>query len=141
MWKKLETQFGELEKNSQVIEVKDNLFSMVERVSSDGTKDAQTGKVQLRARIVVDRLCMCIALVALNTFDSCWTSSIEDIVAFGSDNPHKCYLALLILKAISEEAENQNWADRRKSSSIKTTLREKLSKVLDFICQILQTRG
>ena len=72
-------------------------------------------------------------MVALNTFDTCWAESITEVVTFGSENPHKCYLALLILKAMSEEAVNQNWVERIKKSRIETQMRENLSKVLDFI--------
>jgi len=85
--------------------VRDNLFAMLVQVSQEGTTPTSTtGQVKLSQRIVVDRLCMCVALVALNTVNTCWTESITEIVTFGSENPHKCYLALLILKAISEEA-------------------------------------
>lgn len=107
---------------------------MLVRVSQEGNaQDVQTGLVKLNSRIVVDRLCMCVALVALNTVGTCWTESISEIVTFGSENPHKCYLALLILKAISEEAINQNFSMRLKST-IENTMRENLEKVLAFIC-------
>ena len=78
---------------------------MLVRVSTPTDAASQQGPVKLSQRIVVDRICMCIALVSLNTVRSCWMKSIEEIVAFGLENPHKCYLALLILKAISEESE------------------------------------
>lgn len=79
---------------------------------------------------------MCIALVALNTVRTCWMQSIEEVITFGSENPHKCYLALLTLKAISEEAETQHFSMQQKNN-IESTMRENLDKVLAFICQIL----
>ena len=63
--------------------------------------------MKLAQRVVVDRLCMCVALVSLNTMRTCWMNSIEDVITFGSENTHKCYLALLILKAICEESNAQ----------------------------------
>ena len=83
---------------------------------------------------------MCIALVALNTVRTCWMQSITEIITFGSENPHKCYLALLILKAMSEEAETQHFSMQLKSA-IENTMRENLDKMLAFTCQILQTRA
>ena len=44
-------------------------------------------------------------------------NSIEEIIAFGSENSQKCYLALLILKAICEESESGNF-DRQQTNHI-----------------------
>ena len=110
LYKKLETQFDELQNDAQIIEVRDNLFAMLVRASTDESGNAGAGVIKQQQRIVVDRLCMCIALVALNTVRTCWMQSIQEVITFGSENPHKCYLALLILKAISEEAETQHFS-------------------------------
>ena len=126
--------------DAQVLEVRDSLFAMIGRISRSGSGSENPNQVGLKQRIVVDRLCMCVALVALNTVSSCWMNSVADIIKFGSDTPHNCYLALLILKAICQEAESQHFSNKQKSC-IEINLRENLEQVLAFVCLILQTRS
>lgn len=95
--------------DAQVLEIRNNLFQMLDFVSTLGgqhTPQPNSKPVPEAQRIVVDRLCMCIALISLNTVNTCWMNSIEEIITFGSENTLKCYLALLILKFICEEANN-----------------------------------
>lgn len=67
MFKKIETHFDQIEsKDAQIIEVRNTLFDLL--MKSSGRK------------IVMDRLCMAIALLALKTTNTCWTTSIADFI-------------------------------------------------------------
>ena len=72
--------------------------------------------------------------------NSCWCDSIQNIIAFGSTNPLQCQLTLVLLKNICEvyDDEQENF-EKRIQSQIDTFIRENLEKVLDFICQILNS--
>jgi len=40
----------------------------------------------VKAKIVLDRMCMSLALIVIKTFKSCWPEAITNIIAFGSGN-------------------------------------------------------
>jgi len=109
-----------------IIEIRDNLFAILLRVS------------QARASsVVIDRLCMSIALIALKTVNSAWPNSIADIITFGSTNEHQCSLSLILLKNVCSLFQSQMW-ERRLSHQIEEFIREQLSSVLQFVCSILK---
>jgi len=71
IYKKIESHFDQIEKkDALVIEVRNTLFGLLPAIF---------GK-----RIVLDRLCMAIALLALKTTNTCWTTSVDDIIRQGS---------------------------------------------------------
>jgi hypothetical protein len=51
---------------------------------------------------VIEKLCMAISILALNTTHTCWPNSITDLLDFGFNHgPIECFVALNILKNIS----------------------------------------
>ena len=96
-------------------------------------------EVETRQRVVVDRLCMAIALIVLHTTQTCWPNSITDIVNFGSVNSSQCLLTLILLKNIVQVFENEAF-DVREKRAMTMFIRENLPSFLDFSSKILQTR-
>lgn len=91
-----------------------------------------------QCRVVVDRLAMAIALIALKSSNTCWGSSVSDIITFGSANAHQCYLGLILLKHVSLQSE-EHMFDRKTKHVIDEFLRESLPVVLGFLTQILES--
>lgn len=88
IFKKLENHFDQIEKkNSQILEVRDTLFNLLPQTYS--------------RKVVLDRLCMAIALLAIYTSQTCWTSSVTDIIEMGSQSAEKCYVSLVLLKHVT----------------------------------------
>lgn len=54
-----------------------------------------------KSRIVIERLCMSAAYIALRSCNTFWEDSIANIVSFGTVDQKQCYLALLIIKHIA----------------------------------------
>lgn len=63
LYKKLETHFEQIEsKDDQVLEVRNMLLQLLPQCT--------------KYRIVLDRLCLALALLALKTTHTCWGSSV-----------------------------------------------------------------
>lgn len=75
---------------------------------------------------------MSIALIALKSVNTCWESSVRDIVGFGSANAQQCYLALILLKHFCLQSE-EHMFDRKTKHFIDSFLREHLNAVLEFV--------
>lgn len=87
MFKKLECHFDQIEaKDAQIVELRQKLFQVLPSTYSK--------------KVVLDRLCMSIALLAVYTCMTCWQTTVEDIIRLGSEDAEKCYVSLLILKHI-----------------------------------------
>lgn len=78
MFQKLDKNFGDLaQKDAHVVELRDKLFELM-RPPGEG----ETGKPTYH-KMVLERLSMCVAIIALNTTNTCWTKSIQDIISYG----------------------------------------------------------
>lgn len=94
VFKKIETHFDQIEaKDAQIIEVRNTLFQLL--------------PLTYGRKIVMDRLCMAIALLALKTSNTCWSSSIQDFIASGSASAEQCFVCLLLLKHLTSMFESQ----------------------------------
>lgn len=120
--------------------MRDSLFQMLLRVSAAAGAQAKQSAIRLSSRIVVERLCMSIALIALQTTNSCWTDSVAQVITFGSDDAQKCQLALIVLKYISDGVDTHVFFNAITKHQIETYVRENLDAVLTFLTQILLTR-
>jgi hypothetical protein len=88
-----------LRDDKAVIDVRDNLFRILTFVlEADGPE---------KGRVVLDRVCMSIAMIALKSSNSCWMKSVDDIIAFGSTNQQQCYLSMVLLKNICQLFEDE----------------------------------
>lgn len=87
-------------------------------------------------KIVMDRLCMAIALLALKTSNTCWSSSIKDFIASGSTSAEQCFVCLLLLKHLTSMYETQ-CLDRRSKQIADSFIRENLTDVLGYLAQVL----
>jgi hypothetical protein len=59
-----------------VKDVRDNLFRIMTSIlTTDGF---------IKAKIVLDRLCMSLALIVIKTYTTCWMDAISNIISFGS---------------------------------------------------------
>ena len=73
-----------------MIELRDQIFKLL---VSNETQYHKT---------VVERLSMCLSLIALNSNNTAWPTSITDILTFASSHgPRECFIGLNILKNIS----------------------------------------
>jgi hypothetical protein len=89
LFKKLENHFDQIEKQTaQVLEVRDKMFEFLPQTYS--------------RNIVLKRLCMGIALLAIQTTKTCWQTSIDDIIKHGSASPEQCYVALVLLMYMAD---------------------------------------
>ena len=82
---------------------------------------------------------MSVATIALNTTNTCWSQSVSDLIAFGSNHgPSECFVALSILKNICVIYSTKVFSSQ-KTALIKRWLRESVSGVFDYLSQILST--
>lgn len=99
-------------KDVHIIELRDQIFKLL---IQNETKYHKT---------VVERLSMCIGLIALNSTNTAWPTSIPDILNFARvHGPRECFIGLNILKNISVIL-NQNVFTARQTSLIKRWIRE-----------------
>ena len=84
----------------------------------------------------MDRLCMAIALLALKTINSCWTTSIKDFITSGSASAEQCYISLMLLKHFTQLFDT-HVHERRAKHVAEEFIRENLKMVLDFLAQVL----
>lgn len=92
LYQKLEKNFDQLAvKDAHVVELRNKLFELM-RPQTDAPS---------YNKLVLEKLSMCIALIALNTTNTCWKNSVEDIINYGrSYGPHQCFISFAILKNI-----------------------------------------
>ena len=79
---------------------------------------------------------MAIAMIALKSINTCWTTSVPDVINFGSANAQQCYLSLILLKHFCLQSE-EHMFDRKTKHFIDGFLRENMNAVLEFITQVL----
>lgn len=90
------------------------------------------------SKLVTERLCMCVAYLALHTTNSIWKSSVPDLIAFGSRfGPQQCFVALNVLKNVCITFEIK-MLDVRTTSLIKRWFIEYVGTVFQFVQQIMQ---
>lgn len=109
-----------------MLEVRNTLFALLPQTYS--------------RRIVMDRLCMAIALLALKTTNSCWSTSVSDIIKHGSSSAEQCFVSLLLLKYIPDLYE-QHCLDRKSKFMVENYTRENLHSVLGYFAQVLNQVG
>ena len=73
----------------------------------------------------MDRLCMGIALLALKTTNTCWQTSVADIMKHGSLSAEQCFVSLLLLKYIPDLMEN-HCLDRKSKFVVQNYIRDNL---------------
>lgn len=71
----------------------------------------------MKGRVVVERLCMSIAYIAVKACNTFWDKAVENIISFGNKNHKHLYLSLLILKHIALEFD-QHMFDKRSQTVI-----------------------
>ena len=88
----------------------------------------------------MDRLCMGIALLALKTTNTCWQTSVSDIMKHGSSSAEQCFVSLLLLKYIPDLMEN-HCLDRKSKFVVQNYIRDNLESVLGYFAQVLTQQG
>jgi len=79
--------------------------------------------------MVIERLCMSVAYLALHTTNTCWQSSIADIVSYGSSfGAQECFVALNILKNVCITFETKMF-NQRQTALIKRWFKEAVPSV------------
>jgi len=79
--------------------------------------------------MVIERLCMSVAYLALHTTNTCWQSSIADIVSYGSSfGAQQCFVALNILKNVCITFETKMF-NQRQTALIKRWFKEAVPSV------------
>ena len=66
------------QKDAHVVELRDKLFELM-RPAGEGEAEKPTYH-----KMVLERLSMCVAYIALNTTNTCWTNSVQDIINYGA---------------------------------------------------------
>lgn len=96
LFQKLDKNFGDLaQKDAHVVELRDKLFELM-RPAAEGEAEKPTYH-----KMVLERLSMCVAYIALNTTNTCWTNSVQDIITYGASfGPMQCFISFSILKHI-----------------------------------------
>jgi hypothetical protein len=119
IFKKIETHFDQIAtKDAQVVELRNILYQLLP--STFGKK------------VVMDRLCMAISLLALKTTNTCWTTSIQNFVTSGSESAEQCYISLMLLKHFTQLFDT-HIHERREKKIAEEFVRENLKLVLDFL--------
>jgi hypothetical protein len=83
LYQKLQNDFDNIstgKADDPVIQLRDTLFGLM--VSQGGDNGF---------RMIVDRLSMCLAYIALKSCLTFWPNSITQIIAFGSENLTQCH--------------------------------------------------
>ena len=93
--------------------------------------------VVFQRKVVLDRLCMSIALLAVYTCNTCWDTSINDIIKLGSTSPEQCYVSLLLLKHITA-MHGTHCHDNKSKHVLGRYIRENLANVQGYLAQVLQ---
>jgi len=105
LYQKLDKDF-EIElatKNEHVIELRDKLFGLLTPEQNQPASAKPTYH-----KMVIERLCMSLAYLALHTTNTCWNTSIKDIISYGgAHGPAQCFISLSILKNICITFENK----------------------------------
>ena len=79
---------------------------------------------------------MCLGMIALHTTNTCWKSSIDDIIIFSNRGPSQLFIALNIIKNICITFESKMFSERE-TSLIKRWLLENVASVFQFINNVL----
>jgi hypothetical protein len=80
---------------------------------------------------------MSLSYIALYSTNTCWQTSIKDIISYGSNfGPTQCFIALTILKNICITFENKMF-DQKQTALIKRMFRENVNFIFEFCNQIL----
>ena len=82
--------------------------------------------------LILDRLCMALAMIALKTSFGCWPDSISDIIKFGSASQEKCFLSTILLKNAIMLFEDLTFTGKLKFQ-INNWVRENVEPVLSFL--------
>jgi len=116
-----------------VVELRDKVFGLLIQSGEQETP--------FYNKTVLERLCMSLAYLALHTNNTCWQTSIKDIISFGSNyGPTQCFISLNILKNICITFENKQFS-QKETAIIKRWLKENVSKVFEYANQILSGGG
>ena len=112
-------------KDAHVIELRDKLFGLV------GPQDDQNPK-PVYHQTVIERLCMSLAYLALHTTNTCWQTSAQDIISYGSSyGPAQCFVSLNILKNICITFENKMF-NQKQTALAKRWFRENVNAVFQY---------
>lgn len=79
---------------------------------------------------------MSLGLLAINTSNTAWTTSITDIISFGSQGSAGCFMALTMLKSICVSFDTKVF-DTKRTHLTKVWLRENMRNVLQFVNNVL----
>ena len=87
--------------------------------------------------MVIERLCMSLAYLALHTTNTCWQTSVQDIILYGGGyGPTQCFISLSILKNICITFETKMF-NQRSQALIKRWLMENVNGVFEYAQKIL----
>lgn len=105
LYQKLEKYFdSHAAKDAHVIEIRQKLFDLMRPAEESG------GAQPTYNKLVLQKLSMCVALIALNTTNTCWTDSIADIISYGRKfGLHQCFISFSILKNICTVFESKQF--------------------------------
>ena len=80
------------DKAAHVIELRDQILNLL------GPNSERAAGYH---KMVIERLCMSVAYLALHTTNTCWQTSVSDLISFGTNyGPQQCFVSLNILKNI-----------------------------------------
>mmetsp|Transcript_1199 Transcript_1199/g.2192 ORF Transcript_1199/g.2192 Transcript_1199/m.2192 type:complete len:282 (+) Transcript_1199:199-1044(+) len=119
-------------KDEHILELRDKIFTLLRQGSEDGIH---------YSKLVLENLSLSVANVAIHTTNSCWQSSVKDLVDFGLNNsPRECFIALNILKNICVTHFTKVF-NQKTTQLLKRYLNENVGAVLDMLAQILSQGG
>ena len=91
-------------------------------------------------KLVLEKLSMCVALIALNTTNTCWKSSVADVINYGrSYGLHQCFISFAILKNICNVFE-QKVFDQKTTGLIKEWSRDNVNVVFEYCDTVLRSQ-
>ena len=84
---------------------------------------------------------MSLAYLTLHTTNTCWQTSIQDVISYGGGyGPAQCFISLNILKNVCITFENKMF-NQKQTSLIKRWFRENVNGVFEYANKILSGGG
>jgi len=112
-------------KDNDVTTLRDQLFKLLQRKKSDG--------MPLLSKIVMQKVCLCLGYLVIKTTNSCWKTSVDDLLSFGSNNgPQECFISLTILKSAAQISEDVPLSPKDQAMG-RIWAKENASKVFGFM--------